>query len=61
MKVSFSFNQYDDEGDSFDDCLLLHIDKTIILRLKDVSELDSLINSLNLIKEEIVESYPDKI
>ena len=53
MKVSFSINQYDEDGDAFDQCLLLHFGETSIIRLASVQELKEVIENLNKIVKEI--------
>lgn len=52
-KVTFSLNEYDYEGDLFDECLKIHIDDTFILRFDNVEKLDEFIGELNEISNEI--------
>lgn len=52
-KIYFSINTYDNEGDVTDECLLLHIDDTVILRLNDLAELQEMIKQLQNIENEI--------
>jgi hypothetical protein len=54
--VSFSVNQYDSDGDITDDCVLLHLDTTI-LKLSNVKQLDVFIEQLQAISKEIKENY----
>jgi|688.fasta_scaffold520739_2 hypothetical protein len=56
VNVGFSVNMCDKYGDKFDDCLLLHINDNIILRLSNLQELDRLINQLKNIRDEIDEN-----
>ena len=53
MKVRFSKNQYNINGDLFDECVLIHIDDKFIIRLNDKHELSFLIETLQKIKKEI--------
>lgn len=57
MKISFSFNLYDDEGNIYDKCLMLHIDGNLILKLKDTKDLRNMIEQLEHIEKEIKENY----
>lgn len=57
MKIGFSIDMHDKDGDKFDDCLLLHFNDTFLLRLADVKELDEVIKKLQEIKTEVVENY----
>ena len=55
MRLSFTLNQYDDEGDMWDECILLHIEgDTTIIRLKNIKDLEEMIEKLNSIKKEIL-------
>lgn len=56
MKVTFSVDQHDSDGDVYDECLLLHVDKNLIIRLER-NGLDDFINSLKIIKKELKENY----
>jgi len=53
MIVYYSVNQYDSDGDSFDNCLMIHIDKNTILRLNDKNDLSEFIEQLRVIRIEI--------
>ena len=57
MNIGFSINQYDKDGDKYDDCLMLHFNDTFLLRLADVKELEEVIKQLQNIKNEVVENY----
>jgi hypothetical protein len=56
IKVEFSVNLHDRDGDVIDSCILLHINDTIILKLNNLNELDGLINGLQNVKKEILEN-----
>lgn len=60
MKIAFSFHLYDDEGDMYENALLLHFHTYLILKLKNRKELDSMISNLQHIKKEIDENYPNE-
>lgn len=54
MDISFSKNLYDSDGDQFsENCILLHIDNNLILKVKDVEEIRDMINTLVKIAKEI--------
>jgi hypothetical protein len=53
MKIAFSINLFDDEGDKFVEGIYLHIDDNMMLKLKNISDIDSMINQLQNIKNEI--------
>lgn len=55
MIITFSINLYDKEGDICDDeYILLHINKDLILKIKDMNELEDIIKQLNNIRNEII-------
>lgn len=56
MKVTFSVDQHDSDGDVYDKCLLLHVDKNLIIRMER-NELNDFINSLRLIQKELKINY----
>jgi len=53
MKVHFSVNLYDKDGDKYEDGIYLHLENGTILRMKDMNELDQFIKNLETIKDEI--------
>lgn len=57
MEIGFSINMHDKDGDKFDDCLLLHINDTFLLRVADVKELNEIIKKLQDIRTEVVDNY----
>lgn len=56
VTVGFSINLNDKDGDSFDNCILLHFNDTFILKLSDLDDLNSLITQLKNIEDEIIET-----
>jgi hypothetical protein len=54
--VTFSVNHYDSDGDVIDDCVLVHLDTTI-LKFSGVKQLDVFIEQLHSISKEIKENY----
>jgi hypothetical protein len=57
MKIQFSVNDYDSDGDLVDECIHLHFDDILILRI-DRNGIGDLIEKLQSIKNEIEENYP---
>lgn len=58
MDITFSTNLYDFEGDKFKDGIVLHFEKTgFMLIVKNLDELNSMINNLQKISKEISETY----
>ena len=55
MKVTFSINLYDYEGDIYQEGIYLHYDNGFIIRLKSLEELDEMIENLQSISKEIKE------
>ena len=59
MDITFSKNIYDSDGDKFRDGIVLHFEKTgFMLIVKNLDELNSMINNLQRIHKEIFETYP---
>ena len=56
MKVTFSVDLHDSEGDVYDECLLLHVGENTIIKLKKTG-LNDFINSLRIIQKELKETY----
>lgn len=57
-KVYFSVCSYDFEGDLVDDSFFVHLeDRNVILRFKDVPEIEDFRNSLTKLIEEIKAEY----
>lgn len=55
-KLSFSVNLHDQDGDVYDDCILLHIDEGVILKFGNLAEYDQFIEDMQGMRAEIVES-----
>ena len=53
MDVGFSINQFDNEGDVWDFCVLLHLNKEIILRFESVDEVKGFVEKIKLCVSEI--------
>lgn len=59
MNITFSTNMYDSDGDIVKSGIILHFEKTgFMLRIKNLDELNSMINNLQRIHKEISETYP---
>jgi hypothetical protein len=56
QNATFSVNHYDYEGDLIDDCVLIHLDSTI-LKFSSVKQLDVFIEQLQKISKEIKDNY----
>lgn len=52
MRVGFSINQYDEDGEVFDECVLLHLENTI-LRFNSLTEVIAFRNAINTCIDEI--------
>lgn len=55
-EASFSVNQYDNDGDIVDECILVHMGNTI-LRFSTVNQLDSFVQRLKSLSKEIKKNY----
>jgi hypothetical protein len=53
LNATFSVNQYDEDGDSFDECVLIHLNNGVILRFNDVNEVDQFAERLTKLTNEI--------
>lgn len=51
--LTFSINLNDDEGDSFEDCILLHLGNGTILQFKDMDAYDNFIEQMQNMRAEI--------
>jgi hypothetical protein len=56
MKVTFSVDLHDSDGDVYDECILLYIGDCTIIKLKKEG-LNDFINSLKIIQKELKENY----
>lgn len=54
--ATFSVNQYDQDGDVVDECVLVHVGTTI-LRFSTTKQLDDFVVQLQKISKEIKENY----
>jgi hypothetical protein len=59
MNISHTVNQFLENGEAWDRSILLHIEDNIILRLDNFADLESLIDQLNWIRNEIFTSNPE--
>lgn len=57
LKVGFSINLYDSEGDSFNDCIVLHIGDNLLLKLDNAKELELFIANLVYLRDEMKLNY----
>ena len=55
-KLSFSINMHDDEGDIFEEGILLHLGNGVILHFNNLKEYDHFIDSMQGMKDEIKEN-----
>jgi hypothetical protein len=58
MKISFSINQYDSDGDIFDEGVYLYLGDTVIIKVKNVAEVEEMSKQLETVASEIRENYP---
>jgi len=63
MKISFSLNLYDKDGDKYQQCVLLFVgDEKVILNFKDLCELQEFAQQINgAVIPEIVENCFDEL
>ena len=61
MRASFSVNLHDNDGDVYQECLLIHLEDKCILPLKNKADLEELIKHLNQIKKELDENYEGRV
>jgi hypothetical protein len=54
--ATFSMNHYDKDGDLVEDCIMIHIGKTI-LQFSTLTELDGFIKRLEVISKEVKQNY----
>jgi len=47
MDVGFSVNLRDEDGDIFDECVLLHVGENTLLKFTDIKELRNFASSIN--------------
>lgn len=56
MRVTFSVDLHNRDGDVYEECLLLHVGESAIIKLKK-NGLNDFINSLKIIQKELKENY----
>lgn len=59
MKISFSINQHDSEGDCFEQGIYLHFNDMFQLRVNNLYELCRIQKQLKEITREIMDNYPE--
>jgi hypothetical protein len=59
MKVSWSINEYDSDGDCYEQCVKLHLNDTIILTFKSVDELMDLADTIRGFRREMMEQIKE--
>ena len=57
IKVMFQKNIYDSEGGIIEDCIILYMNDVFSLKLGDLNDLDDLIESLQRVRNEVLENY----
>jgi hypothetical protein len=55
-KLSFGINLYDDEGDSYEDCIMVFLGNGVILQFKNLEGYDRFIDSMKGMRNEIKEN-----
>lgn len=58
MKLTFSVNQHDEDGDVYDECVYLHIERIAALRFDNANDLEEFARQILGMLPEIKESYP---
>lgn len=58
MRVTFSVDLRDRDGDVYDKCILLHCGDQVILRFSTIGEMEVFAKSVLHMRTEIRESYP---
>ena len=57
MKIGFSVDLHDKDGDVFDNCIILHLGDMTMIRINNVDELEQIIIDLGDIRTELVDNY----
>lgn len=57
MNILFTKNIYDSDGDIVDECIVLHFGNDVMIKVKNITEIQTMIGNLNNIIEEIGETY----
>lgn len=56
MEIGFSVNEYDSDGDIWDRCVKIYFGENVIIKFKNLLELDEAIYQLQKCSKEIKES-----
>jgi hypothetical protein len=54
--LSFSINLRDEDGDSYEDCILLHLGNGVILQFENMDSYERFIDNMRAMKGEIQEN-----
>jgi len=57
MKIGFSVDLHDKEGDVYDNYIVLHLADMTMIRIENVKELEQMIIDLSDIRTELVDNY----
>ena len=57
MKIGFSVNLHDSDGDVFDKCIVLYLGDMTMIRIENIKELEQMIIDLGDIRTELAENY----
>jgi hypothetical protein len=57
MKIEFSVDLHDKDGDVYDNCIVLHLGDMTMVKIKDIKELEQIIIDLGDIRTELVNDY----
>jgi len=57
MKIGFTVDLHDSDGDVTSECIVLHLSDVTMLKIKDIKELDQIIKNLKDIKKELIDNY----
>jgi hypothetical protein len=57
MKLAYSVNQYDKDGDCYEECIMIWIDDKFLLKFNNLNEYDEFIDKLKWMRGQIVETW----
>lgn len=60
MQIYWGVNLHDDDGDVFEDCVLIYVDDHTILKFKDVDQLQAFVESIDHFIPAIRKKIADK-
>lgn len=60
MQIYWGVNLYDDDGDVFEDCVLIYVDDHMILKFKDVDQLQAFVDTIGYYIPEIKKKLTSK-